>query len=283
MDLDINKDDWNKWLEVKGLAPKTINEYNSYFNKLELKNFNQPGAISFLQQYNNIVAKAFLKNLLTHIRMGDYPESIKEEIRKIELPKVTGRQKKRIPEIITEEEIQTLANKMRIERSQLMILISFYGGLRISELVQTKDNEHYAIKPYSFNWNTWIKNPEQIGILNIIGKGNKQRKVYIPQKLMAKIYQYIKTQVSKKQSKEDPLFKIGERRWKKILSDESKRILGRHINPHLLRHSCNQWLRKKEWDVTERQKYLGHEHPSTTMRYDHTNQEDLKEKFNNLF
>ena len=160
-----------------------------------------------------------------------------------------------------------------------MVLISFYGGLRISELVGTD----YGIKPYSFNWNTWIKEPSQNGILSIIGKGNKERKVFMPQKIMSKVYQWIKKEVSRKQGKEENLFSIGERRWKQILSKESQRILKKHINPHLFRHSCNQWLRKKGWDVTERQRYLGHEHPATTMIYDHTDQEDLKQKFKALF
>ena len=197
----------------------------------------------------------------------------------IDIPKITGRKKQRIPDILNEEQVLELSNNMKIERSQLMLLISFYGGLRISELV----GNEYGIKPYSFNWSSWIKEPEKIGILTLIGKGNKQRKVFMPQKVMAEIYQYIKNEVSKKQGKNEPIFNIGERRWKKILSDESIRVLGKHINPHLLRHSCNQWLRNKGWDVTERQQYLGHEHPTTTMIYDHTNLENIKEKFNQIF
>jgi len=282
MELNINKEEWIQWLEVKGLAQRTINEYNSYFDKLD-KDITQTNSITFLQTHNNIVARAFLKNFITFIKMSEYPEVVKSFIRTIELPKVTGRKKKTIPDVLKEAQVLELSNKMKIERSQLMILISFYGGLRISELVEVKDNEVYAIKPYSFNWNSWIKDPSKNGVLTITGKGNKQRKVFMPQKVMAKIYQYIKNEVSQKQSKDKPLFNIGERRWNKILAEESVRIIGRHINPHLLRHSCNQWLRSRGWDVTERQQYLGHEHPTTTMKYDHTNEDNIKEKFNQLF
>lgn len=283
MNLTINKTDWEQWLEVKGLSTKTIREYNSYFDKLDLSNFTQTTAITFLQSHNNIVAKAFMNNLIMFIKMGEYDERTKIFIRTIELPKVTGRKKKRIPDVLTEQQVLELSNNMKIERSQLMTLISFYGGLRISELVATKDNEEYAIRPYSFNWSSWIKEPEKNGVLTLIGKGNKQRKVFMPQKIMARIYQYLKNEVSKKQSKTEPIFNIGERMWKKILEVESERILGRHINPHLLRHSCNQWLRNEGWDVTERQQYLGHDDPKTTMRYDHTNQDNIKEKFDQLF
>ena len=113
--------------------------------------------------------------------------------------------------------------------------------------------------------------------------GRQVEIVFIPQKVMSRLYQYIKNHVSKAQSKDQNIFNIGERRWKQILSKESNKILGRHINPHLFRHSCNQWLRSKGWDVKERQRYLGHENPSTTMIYDHTNQDDLSKKFDNLF
>lgn len=283
MKIEIKKQDWEEWLEVKGLSAKTIKEYNSYFDKFEPENFTQNQSIKFLQQHNNNVAKAFLKNLIMFIKMGEYDEETKTHIRTIELPKVSGRKKKRIPDILSEEQVLELASKGKDERFKLMLLISFYGGLRISELVPATDNEDYAIRPYSFNWSTWIKDPGEIGTLTIIGKNNKQRKVFIPPKVMARMYQYIKNEVSKRQSKEEPIFNIGERRWKIILSEESKSILGRHINPHLLRHSCNQWLRNKGWDVTERQAYLGHERPETTMIYDHTNPQNIKEKFNDLF
>lgn len=276
MKINIDQTQWNQWLEVKGLSTRTIKEYNQYFQKINNEQFNQERIISFLQQHNNNIARATIKNLILYLKMN------KIEIN-VEIPKLTGRKRQRIIDILTEDQVIELSTKAKDERTALMELISFYGGLRVSELVETEGNEEYAVKPYSFNWNTWIKDPDQNGSLKIIGKGNKERKVFIPQKLMARIYQYIKNEVSKKQGKEDPLFPIGERRWKVILSDEGKKILGRHINPHLFRHSCNQWLRSKGWDITERQLYLGHENPSTTMIYDHTNRENLKEKFDQLF
>lgn len=284
MNIVLNKIDWQNWLEVKGLKQKTITEYNSYLDKLDLNDFTQNKVIAYIQQYNNPVARAFLNNLLSFIKFGAYSEQIKDNVRKIELPKITGRKKKRIAEVITENEMIDFSNKVKNKRTQLMILISFYGGLRVSELVPTKDNESYAITPYSFNWATWLKEPSKNGILNIVGKGNKQRKVFIPQKVMSKIYQYIKNDVSKKQRKEDPLFNFGERRWKQVLSAESMRILGRHINPHLFRHSCNQWLRRDlKWDGKERQIYLGHEDEATTMKYDHCYPlEEMHKNFNTL-
>ena len=276
MNLNDNKKEWEGYLEVKGLSPRTIEEYNSYFDKFNYDKIDQSTIIPFLQKHNNIVARAFLKNLIVFLKMQGH--DIQIELLSM-IPKITGRKKKRIPDILKDNQVIELADNMKNERSELMLLISFYGGLRISELV----GDEYAITPYSFNWNVWVKDPSKNGSLKIIGKGNKQRNVFMPQRIMARLYQYIKSEVSQKQSKEDKLFSIGERRWKKILSDESLRTLGRHINPHLLRHSCNQWLRTNGWDVTERQRYMGHENPATTMIYDHTTQEDLKDKFNQLF
>jgi len=271
MKIKIDFEQWNNWLEVKGLSKKTRDEYNSYFNKIDQENFSQEVIINFLKKHNNTVARATLKNLIQYLKMMKYNIDL-------QIPKVTGRKRKRLIEVMKEEEVLQLANNMQTERSQLMVLISFYGGLRISELV----GEDYGIKPYSFNWNSWIKEPHKKGILKIIGKGNKERKVFMPQKIMARLYQYIKNEVSKAQTKDQNIFNIGQRRWKQILAKESQRILGRHINPHLFRHSCNQWLRFKGWDVKERQRYLGHENPATTMIYDHTNQDDLSKKFDEI-
>lgn len=274
---DEIKENWNNWLEIKGLAKRSIAEYNAYFLKYD-GDLTQEALNRFIKQNNNSVARAFVNNWLMFIKMGgSFSEEVKEITRKLEVPKVTGRKKSRIPDVLEEDQIYLICEKFKNEREQLMVLLSFYGGLRVSELVGD-----YAIKPYSFNWNTWIRDPSKNGGLKIIGKGNKQRNVFVPQKVMARIYQWIKKEISTKQTREDKLFKIGERRWKTLLSEASTKAIGRHINPHLLRHSCGTWLRKNGWGLDEIQKYLGHENIATTTIYAHIDQEDIKEKFNQL-
>lgn len=273
MIADINIMTWSKYLEIKGLKPRSIQEYNNYLMKINPINLSMDSILTHLHTYNNRVFVAMLRNVFAYIKSTDYPKEIKDEVKNIEIPKITGRKKKRIPDVITEQQMMDIEHCMPNERDKLILLVSFYGGLRPSEIVGK-----YAIKPYSLNWTTWVKDPEKIGIVRIIGKGDKQRTVFLQAKIMLRLFHYIKS-VAEKQSKDDPIFNIGHRRWHNILASVSHSAIGRTIYPHLLRHSCSMFLKSQAWDIADRKSYLGHDNISTTAIYDRVYLEDLKERF----
>lgn len=226
--ITFNEALWINWLQAKGLSPNTIEQYTHYFQKFEFDKLSQNYLVEYITHFNNNVARAFLKNLLHFIKTGDFPKEIKILIADMEIPKVTGRKKVRIPEILSEEQVFRVSNAVNGERNKIMVLLTFFGGLRVSELCK--------IKPYDFMWENWLRNPEDIGRLRVIGKGNKQRPVLIPSKLMARIYTWIKNEVSNIQSKDVKLFGIKSRRWRQILDRAGEVAIGRRIHPHLLRH-----------------------------------------------
>lgn len=271
MRLGLKHDEWNEWLEAKGLSPRTILEYNSYLKRFDFDKFSQQGIIKFIDAHNNIVARAFIKNLLHYVQTS-YGADVKVFVKDIEIPKVTGRKKKRILEVITRDEVHKIGDALSSERNKLMLFITFYCGLRVSELV--------GIKPYDFNWTTWISEPTKQGRLKVLGKGNQQDIVFVPQWLMARVYQWVKNKVSKKQSKNDPLFKIGWRRWREILYNASFEAIGRKIHPHLLRHSIGTWLGDNNWDVKDIAVFLRHKSVVTTQIYKQVSKERITNKYN---
>ena len=273
-EIIFDKKNWNGWLQAKGLCANTIKQYNKYFDKFEFDKLSQPYLIEYINNHNNNVARAFLKNLLHFVKTGEFPKEVKLLISELDIPKITGRKKFRLPQVLSEEQVFQLSNAMQTERNKIMVLVTFYGGLRVAELTR--------IKPYDFNWELWLRAPDELGRLKIIGKGDKQRPVFVPAKLMARVYTWIKNEVSGHQSKDMRLFKIGERRWEQLLDRASQISIGRHINPHLLRHSCGTWLRDNGWDLKEIAEYLGHENINTTAIYTHISQEKLKDKFTEL-
>jgi len=107
--------------------------------------------------------------------------------------------------------------------------------------------------------------------------------VFIPPWLMAGVYQWIKGSVSKKQEKDLPLFGIGQRRWSYILEKAGTKMFNRHINPHLLRHSCGTWLDEQGFPIKYIADYLGHSSINTTRIYAHTSQVKFKEMFKGIF
>lgn len=273
MKITLNMDDWNNWLKTKGLALRTIKEYNRYLSGLDLDNISQSAIIAFLQRNNNSMCHALINNFLEYINVNEYPDEIKASIGNISLPKIKGRKKRHLPDVLDEEQITDIAKAMITERDAIMLLISFYGGLRVSELVN--------IKPYDFKWDAWVKNPGNNGSLKVTGKGDKQRIVFIPKDLMKRTYQWIKS-ISKGRSKNEKLFMIGIRRWSYILDRASNKAIHRHINAHLTRHSCFTWLRNNGWDLDEIKLYAGHESIATTQIYAQLSQVKLKGKFDDL-
>ena len=229
----LDKTRWDSWLEAKGLSNGTIGQYAYYFGKFDFEKLSQSYLIDYINRYHNNVARAFLKNLIHYIKTNEFPKEIKLLVSELDIPKITGRKKVRIPQILSEEQVFRLSNAVNGERNKIMVLLTFFGGLRVSELCK--------IKPYDFMWENWLRNPEDIGRLRVIGKGNKQRPVLLPSKLMARIYTWIKNEVSNVQSKDVKLFRISSRRWEQILDRAGEVAIGRRIHPHLLRH-CFQLL-----------------------------------------
>lgn len=272
--ITLNTNDWNSWLQAKGLSMNTIGQYSYYFSKFEFDKISQTYLIEYVNKYNNNVARAFVKNLLHFVRTNNYPKELKLLLSEIEIPQITGRKKVRLPQVLTEEQVFQLSNGMTSERNKLMVLLTFFGGLRVSELCK--------IKPYDFNWEAWLRAPDELGRLRVVGKGDKQRPVFVPAKLMARLYTWIKKEVSQRQSKDVYLFKIGPKMWEYLMVKISEKTLDRHVTPHLLRHSCGTWLRDNGWDLKEIAEYLGHESISTTQIYTHISQEKLKDKFQGL-
>lgn len=274
-EIELSKERWETWLKAKGLSPRTIQNYNEYFNKFNLMFLSQSYLNEFVQQHNNPVARAMLKHIFHYLRTNDFPNEIKELAKEIEIPTITGRKKIKLPNVLSENQVLIVSNAMENERNKIMVLITFYCGLRMNELL--------TILPYSFQWSKWLEQPTSSGILKVVGKGNKQRQVFVPAQLMARVYAWIKNEVAPKgQAQDEPLFQIKKSRWNTLLNFAGTRALGRNVNPHLLRHSCGTWLRDKGWDLKAIAEFLGHESINTTQIYTHVSQEQIKKQYEKI-
>jgi len=269
----INETDFKAWLELKGLSRKTIKNYLFYFGKLEL--LNSEYMTLFLKRYNNIVSRAFLKNFISYIKESQSPE-VKALVLDFEMPKITGRKKKKLPNILTLDQIKELALGMNSDRDALMVLISFYCGLRMGELL--------SIKPGDFNFKVWIKNKTENGLLRVTGKGKKERIVPVPAWFMNSLLSFANEQhIIKPYGPADLLFNIRPSRWQDILNKAALKVLGRRVNPHLLRHSCGAYLRDNGWELDAIKEFLGHESITSTVIYTHLSKEKIKSMYKQTF
>jgi len=276
--MEINKNKWTEWMRSKGLSDKTIKDYNYYFDKfLKVQEINQEQVIKFLNKFkSNNVVRSFVKNIFEYIlKAEDHNQEIKQKIKDIELPKYSGKKSKKIPDIISYQEMLGIANAMTNNRDYIMTKLTYYGGLRMSELLN--------IRPYDFSWSKWLEDKTDVGELKVLGKGKKERIVFIPSETMDQVFKWINNYVIHYQSKEEKLFRIGARHWQRILQKASLKAINKGIKPHLLRHSCATYLLDKGWNIKEVQEYLGHENIATTQIYLHISKQKSKEKYKELF
>ncbi|MFX1590259.1 MAG: tyrosine-type recombinase/integrase [Promethearchaeota archaeon] len=244
----------------------------------------------------NSIARSFLINLQKFL-MVNYQElglthDQRMDISEVELPKLTGRVKKRLIQPIPHDQIFLLEQHLDTEQLKLQLLLSYCCGLRLGELLK--------ITPLSFNWDEWKKDPSQMGECRVYGKGDKEGLALVPSELMKRIARYIRSKEWK--SVQDKIFirsglsgninvKNRSRSWQMKLREagiksgitkldvEGKPIKETVVHPHRLRHSyATHLLNDKNLDLREVQEVLRHSSIQSTQIYTHINKEHLKKR-----
>jgi integrase/recombinase XerD len=209
--------------------------------------------------------KSFYKYLLIEEKVDRDPTAL------LEAPRV-GR---KLPEILTVVEIDSLINAIDIKKSEgqrnKAILETLYScGLRVSELIDLKISNLFF----------------ESGFVKIEGKGNKERLVPISTKAIKEINLYLseyRRTLKIYPSHEDILFL--NRRGKKlsrvmiftIIKNLTKKVgLLKNISPHTFRHSFATHLIDGGANLRAVQEMLGHESIITTEIYTHLDKEYLK-------
>ncbi len=165
---------------------------------------------------------------------------------------------KRLPEVLSKEEVRNLIDSIKNLKHQLMICFMYSSGLRVSELINIKVKDLNLDKNFGF-----VRN----------GKGGKDRLITLSNNLIPAIKKLI---INENLEEENYLFqsnrgkKYSIRTIQKIV-DKSAKLCGikRKIHPHTLRHSFATHLIENGYDVTNVQALLGHKSPETTLIYTH--------------
>lgn len=186
----------------------------------------------------------------------------------LERPKI----KKRNPVYLTLDEsyklLKTINDKQKNEflrKRDLAIIVTFLTtGLRLSELVSINLK---SIKDLTFS---------------VVGKGNKQRQVYITESCQDVINAYLT--IRPKIKDEDALFV--STRNKRISNRAIQHMIEKYLylagfdtsiySPHKLRHTAATLMYKEGVDIRTLQKVLGHQSVATTQIYTHVEDQDVK-------
>ncbi len=104
------------------------------------------------------------------------------------------------------------------------------------------------------------------GIVRVLGKGNKERHIYIPWESLRIISRFM----SARDRKSNRLFHIQPDGFRKSFSGHTRAAGLGHQTPHTFRHSLATILTERGVDPTAIQYILGHEDFQTTRRYIHS-------------
>lgn len=242
-----------KKYSIKNLSPNGIMEYTIYLKK---KNFSPSSLIRNLSSFRN-----FYRYLISH-------GYIKKGILKIEGPKF----QRSLPEVLTKDEVERILSVEENSKNKIRnraILECIYGaGLRVSEVSSIKISD--------------INLKE--GYLRIVGKGDKERIVFLGEKAKERICDYLNWREKEGIGKDSPyLFvnKFGKKIsrqtiWKIVKKYGLLASIQKNVKPHTLRHSFATHLLEAGLDLRVVQELLGHKNLITTEIYTHIDKSRAK-------
>lgn len=191
-----------------------------------------------------------------------------------------NKREKRLPIYCTIDEIEQIMNYFGDSQKDILnksLLETIYGlGLRVSECTNLRINQVNL----------------DVGFVKILGKGNKERIIPIPNRtkdLMYKYFNEIRPIWSYNKSNSNRFFinDKGKPLYSKYIENLLNKVvdeigLSKKITPHKLRHSYATHLLEGGADLRTIQELLGHSDISTTEIYTHVDAKRLKNVYSNF-
>jgi integrase/recombinase XerD len=200
------------------------------------------------------VIGAFLKDIGIEVHMPDKPKAVASKVK-----------------YLTRDEMKKVMDIVRRNRRKHSILMLLYGsGLRASELCSLRVGDLDV----------------QGGTLSVMGKGSKPRLVPVLPEAIEVVKRYLKMRQQDSQWLICNRFgQPMERRNLWLIIDKiSKRAkLGKHISPHMFRHSFATHLAESGVNSKVLQVAMGHANLATTEKYMHVSPEAMVNDIQNRF
>ena len=274
-------EEYIRYLQIeRGLADNTIesykrdlNQYLVYLEKNELRDWEKIDRytiLSFMQEL-----KETKKSSATVIRMVSslrkFHQYLKQEQRSSVDPMLhidTPKKAHHLPKVLSMTEVEKLietpnTNEILGLRVRAILEVMYATGLRVTELTELKmDDLHLSL-----------------GLIQTIGKGDKERIIPIGDLAIKWIENYLKYSRNKleKPSKRSPYLFLNHHGrkltrqgiWKNLGALVKKAGIEKEVTPHTLRHSFATHLLENGADLRVVQELLGHSDISTTQIYTH--------------
>lgn len=246
----------------------TLSDITQFLSYIRLERKNDSKAVT----RKGVAIRQFFKYLTTYYNWFED----KSPAANLELPKA----KKTLPKHLTIEQATDLLKQSSEFKSwadvrdYTMIVFFLNCGMRLSELVGINTNSYISTKD---------GDGTPISYLKVLGKGNKERIIYLNYACVNAYEQYLSVRPST-QPTEKALFissrlkRISNRRVEQII-DERLRLCGLDnmgFSVHKLRHTAATLMYQNGVDVRVLKEVLGHENLDTTQIYTHVANEQIQ-------
>lgn len=251
-----------RFMEEQGVEPEAVTLEHL---QLLLGQLNDMGIAPASQRRMIAGWRMFYKHLVVEDAMKDSPAEM------LDLPV----RPRHLPDVLSDEDITKIQATFDLSlpdqfRNNVIVEVLYGCGLRVSELVNLKMSNIY----------------EDEGMLQVIGKGDKERWVPINARALEMMEMYIHTvrvHYDIKPGEEKFVFinRLGRhlsRNYVFMFLQQAVKDAGlnKHVSPHSLRHSFATELVENGADLRAVQEMLGHESISTTEIYTHLTRDALR-------
>lgn len=259
--------------QVEGCSEKTLKYYRTTLSKMitkinkSIRQVETNDIRSYISNYENIsnAGKVTLDNIRRIISsffawLEDENYIVKSPARRIHKIR-TG---KTVKDVYSDEELEHMRDSCTNSRDLAIIDILASTGIRVGELVNLNIND------VDFEKRECV----------VLGKGNKQRKVYFDARTKIHLYEYVANRHDKTNalfvSLNNPHNRLSIRGIETILHKIGSNLKSTKVHPHKFRRTLATKAIDKGMPIEQVQVLLGHSQIDTTLRYAMVNQNNVK-------
>lgn len=264
--------------KLEGLSPRTLRNYEYILRKLQNTFYKPVSTIStadikmFMYSEAEKKSPSSMNTFMTPIKLFFSWLQNEEFIIKNPCASIKPvKEPKRMRKPLTEEQVEQLRDSMLTRREKAILEFFLSTGCRLSEVLNVK------IKELDFNNKTLL----------VIGKGNKERKVYFTERCKRVLLNYLKDRKDNCEylfvTDRKPCRKLSTRGMEVVVNKmKQKSGLDRNIHPHIFRHTFATHALNAGMKLEVVQAILGHEDAATTQIYAKLNQTNIEHSYRML-
>lgn len=253
---------------LEGLAPGTLKDYQMELYlfcgqcKLPAAQVSTSTIRSYLSGIDGVMSSTIgkklsvLKSFFGWLVEEEY--ILRDPTKKIKTPKTP----KRLPKGLSVEELEMVRESCIDLRERALVEVFYSTGCRLSE-VASMDIADVDMQSMS---------------MKVVGKGDKERVVYLSHKCLYHLSRYLKSRKDDSEAlfatQKRPLRRMGNAAIQQVVDKIEKRSgIMTKLHPHVFRHSFATSLMNRGIDLADLQQLLGHSSPATSMVYTEVSEE----------